>query len=309
MRSRSTLHALAWCFSMAAASATAGVALEGTAWRLVSITSTDDTVDLPDDPAKYTLEFGIEGRAAMRADCNRGTGTWLSESANRLSFGPVAATRAFCPPPSLSEKYLAQFQEVRSYTMNDGHLFLATMVDGSRIEFEPLPPIVATVLGEDVRAREAYEMQAAIVGRLLDRYAAEKGIDVEETELDAFVDHMRRGLAAEGLNAEDDLTPDARAEVDIMRRRMGHDLIRQWKINQSLYDTYGGRIIYQQLGPEPLDAYRQYFEERREAGDFWIADAGMAESFWQYFTDDAKHDFMAPGGEDAARAFAAPPWE
>jgi heat shock protein HslJ len=301
------LCALTLCLSASAASAAGD--LEGTAWRLLNISSMDDTVHVPDDPGKYTLSFGADGHVAMRADCNRGTGTWSSESANRLSFGPVAATRALCPPPSLSEKYLAQFQWVRSYTMKDGHLFLATMADGSIIEFEPLPPVVATVLGEEVRASEAAEMQAVIVTRLLDRYAADQGIEVEDVELDAFLDHMRRGMAAEGLTGEEDLTPEEREEVDTMRRQMGHDLIRQWKINKSLYDTYGGRIIYQQFGPEPLDAYRKYFEERQQAGDFSITDAGMGESFWQYFTDDSKHDFMKPGGEDAARAFTAPPWE
>ena len=66
----------------------------------------------------------------------------------------------------------------------------------------------------------------------------------------------RRMAADEGLTAEEI------QQVDAMRRKMGFAMIRQWKINKALYKTYGGRIIYQQLGPEPLDAYRQYFEER-----------------------------------------------
>lgn len=43
----------------------------------------------------------------------------------------------------------------------------------------------------------------------------------------------------------------------------------------SLYEAYGGRIIYQQLGPEPLDACRQYLEERQKAGDFRIDEPAM----------------------------------
>lgn len=226
-----------------------------------------------------------------------------------MTFGPIAATRALCLPPSLSEKYLAQFEWVRSFMIKGGHLFLATMADGSIIEFEPLPPVVATVLGDEIRARDVPEMQAIIVTRLFDRYAADNGIEVTESELDAYIDRVRRGIAAGGLTAADDLTPDERLEVEAMRRQMGHAMIRQWKINKSLYESYGGRIIYQQLGPEPLDAYHQYLEEREQAGDFAILNPDMRPAFWRYFTDVSMHDFMKPGGDDEANAFATPPYQ
>lgn len=113
--------------------------LDGTAWRLVKIMGMDDSVDEPEDRSLYTLEFSADGHAAMRADCNRAFGPWTSESPGQLQFGPIAATRAMCPPESLSDKYLAQFEWVRSYVLNDGNLFLATMADGAIIEFEPAP--------------------------------------------------------------------------------------------------------------------------------------------------------------------------
>ena len=115
-------------------------------------------------------------------------------------------------------------------------------------------------------------------------------------------------VAARGLNAADDLTPEEAAEVDSMRRGMGASLIRRWKINKSLYEAHGGRIIYQQFGPEPLDAYRVYLEERQAAGDFTIQDPGLATEFWRYFRDESIHEFMAAGSADEARAFTRPPW-
>ena len=283
--------------------------LAGTAWRLLNIAEMDDSTDLPDDSSKYTLVFNPDGSASMRADCNRGMGSWTSESPGQLQFGPIAATRAMCPPESLSDKYLAQFEWVRSYVLKDGHLFLATMADGAIIEFEPLPPVAATVFGEEIRAADAAELQDAILTRVFDRYAAEHGLAAAEAEIDTFVENMKRGMAERGLTAADDLAPEEAAEVDTMRRGMGRAMIRQWKINKSLYEAYGGRIIYQQLGPEPLDAYRLYLEERRDAGDLAILDEAMAEPFWRYFNDDSMHDFMEPGSEDEARAFATPPWE
>jgi heat shock protein HslJ len=284
--------------------------LTGTSWQLVKIMSMDDRVDVPDDRSKYTLELPADGKAAMQADCNQGTGSWTSASAGQLQFGPVAATRALCPPGSLSEKYLAQFEWVRSYVMKNGHLFLATMADGSIIEFTPAngTPLVATVLGEDLRTADAAHMQEVILTRLFDRYAADQGIKVEAVEIDAFVENMRRGMAAKGLTAEKDLKPEEVAEVDAMRRRMGRAIIRQWKINRALYGQFGGRIIYQQLGPEPLDAYRQFLEQHQHDGAFTIHDQAVEDQFWQYFTDDSIHDFMKRGSADETKAFTAPPW-
>ena len=111
--------------------------LAGTSWRLVQIMEMNDTTHVPDEPARYTLALDADGSASIQADCNRGSGAWTSESAGRLKFGPIAATQAMCPPESISEVYLAQFQWVASFVMNDGHLFLATMADGSIIEFAP----------------------------------------------------------------------------------------------------------------------------------------------------------------------------
>jgi len=112
--------------------------LAGTAWRLVEIVSMDDQVYAPDDRSLYTLGFDTDGSMRVRADCNRGTGSWTSESASQVQFGEIAATQAACPPGSLHDRYMAQFPWVRSYVMKDGHLFLATMADGSIIEFEPI---------------------------------------------------------------------------------------------------------------------------------------------------------------------------
>lgn len=114
--------------------------LAGTSWRLVQIMSMDDSTYTPSDASLYTLEFGNDGSMRVKADCNSGTGAWTSESAGQLQFGVIAATQAECGPDSLHDRYMSQFQWVRSYVLRDGHLFLATMADGSIIEFEPVVP-------------------------------------------------------------------------------------------------------------------------------------------------------------------------
>ena len=111
--------------------------LGGTSWRLVKFQGSDETTLTPDDKAKYTIEFGADGNVSARIDCNRGRGTWTSSGPNQLRFGPLALTRAMCPPGSLNDRIAKDLGYVRSYMMKDGHLFLSLMADGGIYEFEP----------------------------------------------------------------------------------------------------------------------------------------------------------------------------
>lgn len=111
--------------------------LPGTSWQLVRFEGGDGTVLTPDDRAKYTLTFQADGRISVRFDCNRGMGSWTSNGPSHLEFGPLALTRAMCPPESLHDHLVRQWPYLRSYVMRDGHLFLALMADGGIYEFEP----------------------------------------------------------------------------------------------------------------------------------------------------------------------------
>ncbi|MEJ2323012.1 MAG: META domain-containing protein [Gammaproteobacteria bacterium] len=216
--------------------------LAGTAWQLVKIMSMDDTTYEPRERPLYRLEFRKDGNVSILADCNRGMGSWSSPEEGRLEFGVIASTRALCLPASISEKYLAQFEWVRSYVMKDGHLFLATMADGAIIEFEPLDvPAVATVYGEKIRTDDAAEMQDLILTRLFDRYAAENGISVKEEEIDTWMASMDHALEAEGLTESHHLTPEEVEEYKKVQHDMGQSIIEHWKLNRALYKQYGAR--------------------------------------------------------------------
>jgi para-nitrobenzyl esterase len=112
--------------------------LGGTSWQLVKFHGGDDTILTPDDKAKYTIAFSTDGRVNVRIDCNRGFGTWKSSGRNQLEFGPLAITRAMCPPGSLHDHIVKQWGFVRSYVIKDGRLFLSLMADGGTYEFEPI---------------------------------------------------------------------------------------------------------------------------------------------------------------------------
>ena len=124
----------------------AGYELAGTRWQLAAVQSMDDAQGTmrPADPAAYTLQFGADGRALLRLDCNRATGTWQAKPAadrhsGSLSFGPLAATRAMCPPGSLEPALQRQLPFVRGYLLRGGQLHLSLMADGGVLSWTPVP--------------------------------------------------------------------------------------------------------------------------------------------------------------------------
>lgn len=113
--------------------------LAGTSWQLVGFQGGDGTVLQPDDRSKYTFAFGADGNVSARIDCNRARGGWKSSQPGRLEFGPMAITRAACPPGSLHDQIVRQLPFVRSYVIKNGNLFLSLMADGGTYELEPAP--------------------------------------------------------------------------------------------------------------------------------------------------------------------------
>ncbi len=113
--------------------------LAGTSWQLVKFEGGDGTVLTPDDRAKYTIAFETDSTVSVRVDCNRGHGTWRAPPPSGLEFGPLALTRAACPPGSLHDQIVRQWPYVRSYILKEGRLYISLMADGGIYEYEPLP--------------------------------------------------------------------------------------------------------------------------------------------------------------------------
>ena len=112
-------------------------ALGGTSWQLVKFQGGNGALLTPDDKAKYTVAFTNDGNLSVRFDCNRGRGSRILTGPNEVRFGPLALTRAACPPGSLHDHFIKQWPNVRAYALKDGHLFLSLVADGGSYEFEP----------------------------------------------------------------------------------------------------------------------------------------------------------------------------
>jgi heat shock protein HslJ len=120
--------------------------LTGTSWELVSIESMapeEQPSTTIDDPGKYTVAFGEDGRAVFTVDCNRGNSSWQAESAapdsGSLQFGPIALTRMFCPQPSSDATVAAALGRVRSYLLADAQLHLSLEADSGIMHWRPAP--------------------------------------------------------------------------------------------------------------------------------------------------------------------------
>ncbi len=216
------------------------------------------------------------------------------------------------------------------------------------VDGDPAAPLAGKILGTEIRTGDPEELRYWVLRGLTDRYAAEKGIEVTPGDIEAYLAGMarlaeqdraeRQARQAEierqlasatvseeeraALSSELDSLRQLQGDLDEMSGDQGEDaeearqaretvaaaFIRQWKINRALYEQYGGRIIFQQGGPEPLDAYRGFLEERQAEGDFALLDPGMETGFWRYYTTDAIHSFYPPGSDEEAQAFQTPWW-
>lgn len=102
--------------SAAAAPVTDGV------WRLQSFLRADSTSVPVPDPDRFTIEVAADGRLAVRADCNRCSGSY-SQSSGELKVGTVmACTKAFCSTSPFDSQYTAALSDATLVRATDATL-------------------------------------------------------------------------------------------------------------------------------------------------------------------------------------------
>jgi hypothetical protein len=136
---------------------------------------------------------------------------------------------------------------------------------------------VAQVLGK-VIYRDAIQGQgkglgAAIIPPLMRRYAVSQQIVASRVEIDEVESLMFRPLPS-------DLAVAERTEL----HRIAESMVLDWKISKSLYQRYGGVVIFQQANPmEPVGAIRSFLEQEEQSGAFTIYGAADRAEFFDYF--------------------------
>lgn len=67
------------------------------------------------------------------------------------------------------------------------------------------------------------------------------------------------------------------------------DLVQIWKINQSLYKKYGGGVVFQQAGLEPIDAWFAFFKSEVNNGNLVFHNKDFEDQFWNKITPNKTH--------------------
>lgn len=206
--------------------------------------------------------------------------------------------------------------------------------------------VIAIVDGKTLLEKDRANLRAVIFSELLNKYAKERKIDTTEDEIDLFLrtkeekenhaqkeserekDHLLKELKNPSMSDATRLTIDSklktiedslraakemkegaekmREQLRPMMRNMAKQWIMKWKINKSLYKKYGGRVVFQQTGVEPIDAYRDFLRDQEKAGSFKIMSEAEKVLFWDYFTNEKMHTFSEE--KDAFRLIETPWW-
>ena len=199
-------------------------------------------------------------------------------------------------------------------------------------------PLVAEVLGMEIRTKDVNIMQAVIGQKLLEKYAEQQKIEVSQKDidlyianLDAFIVKDRKRREAEMLEVQEKLKSgslldeekknlqsnltvlESLQKMEVQedkekamdpkgaikdKQTVAKTFIKQTLINKALYKQYGGRIIAQQMGVEPYDAMHSFLKAEEKNGSFKIIDKSFEAPFWSYYTDESKHSFYKKGSKE-----------
>lgn len=108
-----------------------------------------------------------------------------------------------------------------------------------------------------------------------------------------------------------DMPPEFAELAGEAEQQVAEAMVGQWKINKVLYDEYGGRIIFQQAGLEPIDAYAVFLRYIEEEGALEILDpdyTGVMQTMEDYI--GMGHSVIPEGEKDIyGHYFERPDWQ
>lgn len=161
-----------------------------------------------------------------------------------------------------------------------------------------LQPLLGSLQESSMNAKIAMSMK-----RTRDRRIAEIRAKLEAPDLSATErERLTADLAEwEKSPTQLDIAPGDREFMSI--------LIENWKVQQSLYQRYGGgKVLVSSLGPPvAIDALKKFLQEEEKRGAFEIFDPELRTAFWTAVADESWADGVAQGRR-ADEAFATPPW-
>ena len=111
----------------------------GVVWTWLSTQSRDGSAVVPEGRERYTVEFRPGGTVNVRADCNKGSGTY-TRNGDALGIGPVALTRMACATDSRDADFIKGLAAVSGHSMVGSDLVLTLKPDGGSMRFTSYKP-------------------------------------------------------------------------------------------------------------------------------------------------------------------------
>jgi hypothetical protein len=148
---------------------------------------------------------------------------------------------------------------------------------------------------------ERAQQRAALMAEL-------KSAGLSETRRQAaqqYLDTLNKSAEFDAKRALALRDPAQRKMRQETARLVAEHWIGQWKLNQALYHEFGGRIIFQQAGWEPIDAYRKLLDQAEANKSFVVHDPAMRAAVYSYF----QHKFVYADETKARFYFEKPYWE
>jgi heat shock protein HslJ len=102
-------------------------------WRWEAMVSSDAAVPV-EQPERYTLELQNGGKLLVRADCNRGQGSYKLNG-RAINIKVSVLTRAACPPGSLSDRFLKSLEAAAGQRSRGDNLFIDLPGAGGTMKF------------------------------------------------------------------------------------------------------------------------------------------------------------------------------
>lgn len=168
----------------------------------------------------------------------------------------------------------------------------------------PKAATIAVVLGREIPKEDSEKLDGIIFGALRERFVKDNKIKATAAEVDAFIVKFNELADSAPIPMPPNEVPEAEARA--AEREIAEGMVTTFKVNQAFYQRYGGRVIFQQFGPEPVDAYHKFLREQERKGAFEILDKQYEDEFWDYFVNDSSHDFLS--AEEGAEAMTTPWW-
>jgi len=158
-----------------------------------------------------------------------------------------------------------------------------------------------------IRSFLGVRMRSIILNPLLKQYEKENAFEVTEEEIEQYLKFMGFGKGVESITV--DVGPKGEEPV-VPREHMkigASYMIKGWKRNRALFDKYGGKVLCEQMGCDPIGAFRKFLEESEKIGAFEIYDSELRGKFWEYFIDVESKAYISE--EEGKRLMATPFWQ